>query len=174
MDKEELRQKTRFPHGTPVFNKILETLALFRPVFVKGNRVRAATPDMDLPESAREALAGLLERIRTDGVAFPTRAELEREWQSSHRFVDAVQYLKESGEVAEVGDDGLIHREALARCIETLRRLFEEREEISVADVKNALTVTRKHAIPLLEMLDDRRVTARAGNNRIMGPDFPE
>lgn len=174
MDKEELRQKTRFPHGTPVFNKVLEKLALFRPVFVKGNRVRSAIPEIDLPESARQALAALLARILVGGVAFPTRSELEREWQSPHRFVDAVQYLKERGEVTEVGSDGLIHREALAQCTEILRRLFEERTEISVADVKNALGLTRKHAIPLLEMLDDRRVTARAGNNRIMGPDFPQ
>jgi selenocysteine-specific elongation factor len=174
MDKEELRQKTRFPHGTPVFNKVLESLALFRPVFVKGNRVRSATPEVDLPESARQALAGLLEKIRDAGVAFPTKAGLEREWENPHRFVDAVQYLKENEEIIEVGGDGLIHRDALVRCTETLRGLFEEQTEVSVADVKSALGLTRKHAIPLLEMLDDRRVTARSGNNRIMGPNFPE
>jgi selenocysteine-specific elongation factor len=173
MDKEELRQKTRFPHATPVFNKVLEILAVFRPVFVRGNRVRSGTPEMDLPETVRQDLAALLERIRTNGVAFPTKAELEREWRSTHRFADAVQCLKDRGEIVEVGGDGLIHREGLSRCTDALGRLFEERVEISVADVKNALGLTRKHAIPLLEMLDDRRVTARSGNNRIMGPDFP-
>lgn len=173
MDKEELRQKTRFPHGTPVFNAVLETLAVFRPVFVRGNRVRSGTPEMDLSQSIQQDLAGLLGRIRANGVAFPSKTELEREWPSSHRFADAVQCLKDSGEVVEVGGDGLIHREALSQCTDVLRRLFEEQTEVSVADVKNALGLTRKHTIPLLEMLDDRRVTARSGNNRIMGPEFP-
>jgi selenocysteine-specific elongation factor len=174
MDKEELRQKTGFSHGTPLFNRVLESLGDFRPVFVKGNRVRSGGAEMDVPDSAREDLAALSEHIRGADVAFPSRPELEGRWRGVHRFADAVQYLKDRGEVIEVGKDGLIHREALDRCLETLKRLFEEREEISVADVKTALGVTRKHAIPLLETLDGRRITTRSGNHRVRGPKFPE
>jgi selenocysteine-specific elongation factor len=35
-----------------------------------------------------------------------------------------------------------------------------------VAGFKNLAGVTRKHAIPLLEHLDGRRITRRVGNNR--------
>lgn len=173
MDKEELRQKTKFPHTTPVFNKVLERLGDFRPVHVKGNRVRSGGAEMEMPESARTALAVLLEQIRAAGVAFSSRRELESSWQGEYRLPDALQYLKDAGDVVEVGDDGLIHRESLGRCIEELRRLFGEQEEVSVSDVKSALGVTRKHAIPLLEALDERRITARSGNTRVKGPRFP-
>jgi len=86
----------------------------------------------------------------------------------------ALQYLKDSGDIVEVGDEGVIHRDALAQCVDELKRLFERQQEVSVGDVKDALGVTRKHAIPLLEALDDRRVTKRVGNNRVKGPRFPD
>ncbi len=173
MDKEELRQKTKFPHQTPLFNKVLERLGDFRPVYVKGNRVRSGGAGMEVPESARTDLAALLERIRSAGVAFPSRRDLEAGWRGEHHLPDALQYLKDTGDVFEIGGDGLIHRESLDFCIEELRRLFGEQEEVSVSDVKNALGVTRKHAIPLLESLDERRITARSGNARVKGPRFP-
>jgi len=173
MDKEELRQKTKFPHGTPLFNKVLERLEDFRPVYVKGNRVRSGGAGMEVPESARAGLAALLERIRSAGVAFSSRRDLEAGWRGEHHLPDALQYLKDTGDVVEIGSDGVIHRESLDFCIEELRRLFGEHEEVSVSDVKNALGVTRKHAIPLLESLDERRITARSGNARVKGPRFP-
>jgi selenocysteine-specific elongation factor len=173
MDKEELRQKTRFPHGAPVFNQVLEKLKDYRPVFVRGNRVRSGSGEMVLPDSAYDDIHALLEKIRASGVAFLSRAELESNWRSEHRFADALQYLKDSGDVVEVGADGVIHRDALDACVEELKKLFEKQSQVAVADLKNALGVTRKHAIPLLEALDDRRVTKRAGNNRVKGPRFP-
>jgi selenocysteine-specific elongation factor len=173
MDKEELRQKTGFPHGTPMFNGVLEALGSIRPVYVRGNRVRSGSPELDLAESDGSDLAGLAELIRSTGLMFRSRALLEADWTSGHRFADAVQHLKDNGEIIEVGD-GLIHREAIDTCIDTLARLFDQSPEISVADLKNALGLTRKHTIPLLEMFDDRRVTARSANNRVKGPRFPD
>ncbi len=172
MDKEELRQKTGFPHGTPMFNGVLEKLASIRPIYVRGNRVRSGNPELELAETVSNDLAGLAESIRSAGVTFSSRASLEADWTSRQRFADAVQNLKDGGDIFEVGG-GLIHSEAVDTCLETLARLFEQSPEISVADLKNALGLTRKHTIPLLEMFDDRRITARSGNNRVKGPRFP-
>ena len=172
MDKEELRQKTGFPHGTPMFNGVLEVLGSIRPIYVRGNLIRSGSPELALAETDSGDLAGLTESIRSAGVTFRSRVSLEADWTSDHRFADAVQYLKDSGEIIEVGD-GLIHRETIDTCVNALARLFDLSPEISVPDVKIALGLTRKHTIPILEMFDDRRVTARSGNNRVKGPRFP-
>jgi len=174
IDKEELRQKTRFPHGASVFNKVLDGLGEYRPVFVKGNRVRSGSAEMVLSEAELGALAELRDKIRGAGVAFPSRAKLKSDWQSRHRLADALQYLKDTGDIVEIGDAGVIHRDALGECVDELKRLFEKRDEVSVADLKNSLGLTRKHAIPLLEALDQQRVTKRSGNNRVKGPRFPD
>jgi selenocysteine-specific elongation factor len=174
IDKEELRQKCKFAHATPVFNRVLQALGRYRPIFVRGNKVRSGSAEIALGEATRAELSSLTEVIRSTGVCFLNRADVEKKWNSRrHRFADAVQYLKDTGEIVEVGENGLMHREAVDRCVEALRQLFERQTEISVADVKNDLGLTRKHAIPILEMFDRAKVTSRVGDARVKGAGFP-
>jgi selenocysteine-specific elongation factor len=174
IDKEELKQRCKFPHPTPVFNRVLKTLGDYRPIFVKGNKVRSGTADVELTDTIRMELAALNDIVRGAGVCFLNKADVKRQWKSQHPFTDAVQYLKDRGEILEVGESGLIHRDSLKRCVEALHSIFGKQAEISVADFKNALGITRKHTIPILEMLDERRITSRAGDVRVKGAEFPD
>ena len=168
IDKEELRQRLGFPHGAAAFNRVLAALTATHPLFVRENRVRAGSAEQALSPALEHAVGELAARIRAAGVGFLSRDELGVAWGGPARFADAVQVLKGRGEVVEVGD-GLVHIEAIAQCREALARLLAEREEISVGDVKDALGITRKHAIPLLEYFDARQVTRRRGNARVAG-----
>lgn len=173
VDKEELRQKVKFPHGTPLFNRVLDTLCAGHPIFVRGNRVRSGSKDIDLPAETKKHLAALDAFILKQGMAFPRRRDVEAHWSGNELFVDAVDFLRERGRVVEVGDDGLVHKSALDRCVKTLDGLFSQQDEVSVGDVKEALGLTRKHTIPILEMFDANRITTRVGNARARGPKFP-
>jgi selenocysteine-specific elongation factor len=168
IDKEELRQRLAFPHGAAVFNRVIEVLGTRHPLRGRGNRVRAGSSELELSAALESAVAGLCDRIRAAGVGFPSRDELAASWVGPEKLADAIQVLKDRGEVVEAGD-GLVHREAVERCIEAVRALLAARGEVSVGDFKDALVITRKHAIPLLEYLDSRGVTARRGNARVPG-----
>jgi len=48
--------------------------------------------------------------------------------------------------------------------------LAEQPEGVTVAEVRDALGTTRKHALPLLSLLDGRGATRRRGDLRIAGP----
>ncbi|MDQ6617404.1 MAG: selenocysteine-specific translation elongation factor [Actinomycetota bacterium] len=54
------------------------------------------------------------------------------------------------------------------------RLLAEEPEGVTVAEVRTALGVTRRHVLPLLAQLDATGVTRRRGDLRIAGPRLPE
>jgi len=172
MDKEELRRRLDFPHASQQFNRVLEVLTQRRPLFVRENRVRVGSESMDLPEDVTKRIDALEEEIRKRGVAFASRGELESEWHGQETFADAFQLLRERGGVIEMGESGVIHRDALTQALETLRQLLGECEAISVGDYKDSLGLTRKHAIPLLEYFDARRITSRSGNERVRGPAF--
>jgi selenocysteine-specific elongation factor len=58
----------------------------------------------------------------------------------------------------------------LEQGVEALRAWFDEHPELAVGDLKEALGITRKHAIPLLEFFDQRGLTTRRGNARVAGP----
>jgi len=174
IDKEELRQRCSFPQGPQAFNAMLEEIGRRRPVFVRGNRVRSGGEELALDRGVETELAALAEAVRGKGVAFPSVSEVERAWSGRERFQDALQVLKDRGELVAVGTDGVIHREALERCVEALRGLFASRDRVSVGDVKEALGLSRKHTIPILEHFDAAGVTRRAGNDRLAGPAFPD
>jgi len=168
IDKEELRRRLEFPHSAAGFNRIIEVLSASHPLFVRGSRVRAGSPEMTLAPELERAVGVLREQIRLAGIVFPSRAELVAGWKAREPFADAVTVLKSRGEVVEIGE-GLIHPEALDAGIERLRSWFGGHPELSVGDVKEAFGITRKHAIPLLEYFDRSGYTVRRGNARLAG-----
>jgi len=175
MDKEELRRRVQFPHASAVFTRVLDHLADSNPVFVRENRVRCGDGELTVPDGLRESLDWLAAAIRSRGVAFATRAELASEWRGRKDapLGDGIGWLRESGEVIELGEAGVIHSEAMDEAIAQLHKAFEGRDAITVGDYKDLLGLSRKHVIPLLEYFDARRITARSGNERIRGGAFP-
>jgi selenocysteine-specific elongation factor len=82
-----------------------------------------------------------------------------------------LQLLIDSGALVRVAGELLVHREAIARLIETLGEYAARHEPerlIDVAAFKDLAGVSRKYAIPLLEYLDRERITRRAGDRRLI------
>jgi selenocysteine-specific elongation factor len=169
IDKEELRRRLEFPHSAPAFNRLIEVLAASHPLFVRGSRVRAGTPELSLSPALEGAVNRLRDDVAARGITFASRDELAAGWKAPEPFADAVTILKGRGDVIEIGD-GLIHPAALELAVGAIRTWFSTRVELAVGDLKEMLGLTRKHAIPLLELLDQRGLTARKGNARVAGP----
>jgi selenocysteine-specific elongation factor len=63
---------------------------------------------------------------------------------------------------------------AVDHAARTLARLLADHPEgVTIATVREALGVTRKHGVPLLAELDARGITRRRGDVRIAGPRLP-
>jgi selenocysteine-specific elongation factor len=172
MDKEELRQKTRFPHSMVIFNKVLDQLASYRPIFMRKNQVRADSEQFSLPQELQNEVNQLERMIRTRGLTFYSRKEIEAEWKGKSPLVEILHLLLDDGSIAAVGGTGYIHKDALRLCREKLEELFRSSDAITVADFKETCGLSRKHAIPLLEWMDAVRITVRDQNLRRIGPDF--
>ena len=174
IDKEELRQKTHFPHPMILFNHVLEHLSTERPIFIRKNRVRTGTEKISLPDGLKREVDQLERMVREPGLLFPLKKEIEAGWKGRNAPIEVLQYLRDIDRVEWIGDDGVIHKNALTRCLQTLQTLFDKSSQITVGDFKDACGMSRKHAIPLLEYMDARKVTRRAGNVREKGPEFPD
>jgi len=66
--------------------------------------------------------------------------------------VDAVLFLRES------------YTEAVAKLVVYLR----EHGEMTAAEARDVLGTTRKYILPLLEHMDERRITRRMGDVRVL------
>jgi len=153
-----------------VFNSLLEVLARIAPLYIRGNRIRSGTPNADLPAELRGEIDRLEAVVRKTGVFFPRLAEIQTVWKGRCSLPDALQYLRDEGRVKRVGADGYVHAEAYAECVRAVGFWFAKHESLGVGDLKEIYGMTRKHAIPLLELLDADKFTVRDGNVRRKGP----
>lgn len=80
---------------------------------------------------------------------------------------DVLLSLLESGEIVKV-DDGLYYmREHFEEMKARILAEIDERGEVNVGVMRDIFGTTRKYAIPVLEYLDEQRVTKRVGDVRV-------
>jgi selenocysteine-specific elongation factor len=128
-------------------------------VVADGGRARiAGAPD---PLAAHPFLA----RLEAGGAAPPGSENVAR---------GELREMVRRGLVVE--RDGLFFApSAIDSVAHTVARLLADRPDgITIAAVREALGITRKHAVPLLAELDARGITRRRGDLRIAGPRLPE
>jgi selenocysteine-specific elongation factor len=68
----------------------------------------------------------------------------------------------------KVSDELTWHHRAIDEIKNKIRSAFKPGDKFGVAEFKDLVGMTRKHAIPMLEYLDRERVTRRQGNDRII------
>jgi selenocysteine-specific elongation factor len=70
--------------------------------------------------------------------------------------------------VVAVAPDLVYRRDTFDRIADQVRKLAAEHGSITVAQVRDALGTSRKYALAILEHLDERRVTRRVGDTRVL------
>ncbi len=104
------------------------------------------------------------------GWAGPAASELApRFGQHVERIEKLLQLLAEKGVLVKIDQHLFIHRDALGSARDVALRLFRQRPMFSTMDFRDALGVSRKFAVPLLDYLDKMRFTVRSGNTRTPG-----
>ncbi len=116
-----------------------------------------------------EELSRLKERLEEEyleGGAQPPDPEAALE-SFGPKSRETLQLLVDEGILIRV-KGYLFHRQALAEVKEKLRAALMQRGELTAAEFRDMLGITRKHAIPLLEHFDGERLTMRLGDKRIL------
>lgn len=102
----------------------------------------------------------LAQHIRNDGLTGPSSAQFDR---------NVVRQLVQQGVVFE-HDAVAFHRDTLESLRPDLEKLWQVSPEgFTVSQLRDALGITRKHAVPLAECIDKYGLTRRAGDMRIRG-----
>ncbi|HYP01803.1 MAG TPA: selenocysteine-specific translation elongation factor [Pyrinomonadaceae bacterium] len=180
--RETLRERV-FAHVAPeVFRAVLTEAESAGVLVSERDTVRAAAHTLAL-SGADAGLQASLERIYLEaaleaptldealGRAAAATTAAGKQAATREHARKILQLLIDSGALVRVAGDLLVHREALARLVETLGEYAARHEPerlIDVAAFKDLAGVSRKYAIPLLEYLDRARITRRAGDRRLI------
>ena len=80
---------------------------------------------------------------------------------------DVLAAMIDSGELVRLDDTIVYTRAAFDEMRERILRAIDEQGEVNVAALRDLFGTTRKYAIPLLEYLDEHKVTRRVGDVRV-------
>ena len=81
---------------------------------------------------------------------------------------DLLAHLEESGRVVSVGEGVVFADEAYREMVERVTEHLRREGSITLAQVRDLFSTSRKYAQALLEHLDRERVTRRVGDERVL------
>ncbi|HVG91430.1 MAG TPA: selenocysteine-specific translation elongation factor [Alphaproteobacteria bacterium] len=167
ISKEELREKLDL-HQT-VLEALLSQLTRDKKAEVAGEQVRLAGRGVALKDEEAKAKAQIEKAFADAGLKVPLMKEvLDKLPVDKARAQKLVTLLLRDRVLIKLADDLVFHQTALEGLRQLMATQKAKTQKIDVATFKDLLGVTRKYAIPLLEYLDQQRITRRVGDERII------
>jgi selenocysteine-specific elongation factor len=128
-----------------------------------GRKARVA-PELDRAGQQVESA------LREGHLSPPDLAELAaRLHLPAGRVEQALALLSDRGQVVRLDERVAMHREAVEAAKRVALRLFAKASGFSTMEFRDALGVSRKFAVPLLDYFDTIKLTVRQGNRRTPG-----
>ena len=118
-----------------------------------------------------QALCERVERtLQEGGLAPPGSVEMAEALHApADRVAAMIRLLADEGRAVQLNDKVVMHREAVEAARQTVLGLFAKKAGFETTAFRDALGVSRKFAVPLLDYFDTVRLTVRTGSRRTPG-----
>jgi selenocysteine-specific elongation factor len=138
-------------------------------VQIDGPRVSLPGHEPRLTETEREARGEILRRIRMGGLQPPTVKDLGRALGIDRDLLDdLLPLLQDEGRIVAITPEIHIACEERESLVARVRDLLADGGVAPPTRFKEALDLSRKYLIPILEYLDREGVTRRTGDGRVL------
>ncbi|CAN5761065.1 selenocysteine-specific translation elongation factor [soil metagenome] len=128
-----------------------------------GAGVRLPEHRVELDDAQQQARAHLLAALDAEPFAPPGLAEAAAAAGASTALV---RELEASGDLVRLAPDVALTATAVAKAVDLLRSAVAADGPVTASQARQVLATSRRFALPLLEELDRRGVTRRAGDTR--------
>lgn len=98
----------------------------------------------------------------------PNKKEWLKEDKDSTKYEQVFQALLDWGIIMKVNEEVYFHKDSYQLAKEKLQKYFEDHNEINVATFRDLLGTSRKYAVALLEHFDQKKITKRIGDIRVL------
>jgi selenocysteine-specific elongation factor len=161
MPREAL--KSRLKLETRLFNEAVTRAAAEGALVESETIVRLPEHSVQFSPEQQEAIDRLLRDFQRAPYTTPS-------YKDSVAAVgeNVVLALVETGQLVRLSPDVLLLSETYGELVAWIKNYISEHGSVNVAQVRDAFDTSRKYALALLEFLDDRRITKRVGDERIL------
>jgi selenocysteine-specific elongation factor len=167
INRQELKERLRVP--AEIFEAALASLVASKKIELQGDQVKAAGRSVVMQDEEAEAKATIENAFSTAGLKVPALKDVLAGLPLEKlRAQKLVTLLLRDRVLVKLADDLVFHQKALDTLRAAVRAQKTKSARMDVAAFKELTGVTRKYAIPLLEMLDRERITRREGDVRVI------
>ena len=155
--REELRSRLGLsPPATP---RALERLAGEGVLKEEGAWVSLPDSTVTLTPAQQRQVEGYIKTLEAEPYSPPTDLPLDPE---------LLNLLVEDGRVVKINETVVFAASAYKDMVEKIVTHTKERGKITVAEGRDLFDTSRKYILPLLEYLDQQRITRRTGDERVL------
>ena len=157
MPREELRNRLGLP--ADAFLAAVERLATEGALVQDGQSVSLPDHRPTLSQAQNRQADQYLRNLESDPFSPPTDQAIDQE---------LVAYLVDTGRVVKVSESVVFSASAYKEMVDRIVSYAKEHGKITVAEGRDLLDASRKYVLPLMEHLDQQRVTRRVGDERFL------
>lgn len=161
MPKEELKNKIKLP--TKVFNLILEFLVTNQDIQITNNIISKPEHEIRFTQQEQIAVKNLMRKFEETPYTTPSVKESQAEVGE-----DVLNALMETDELIAVSPDVIFRKKDFDDMAEKIKQHIKQNGQITLAEVRDIFSTTRKYAQALLEYLDAINITQRKEDARIL------
>ena len=154
---QELRSRLNLPQA--VYVRVAARLAAEDIAVDDGGLLRAPDHQVALTAAQEAAVAEYLSALSAEPWSPPT---------DRHPEPELLGYLQNRGDVVRVNDTVVFAAAAYDDLAARLVQHLEVNGSVTVADARDLFNASRKYVLPLLEYLDQQRITRRVGDARVL------
>jgi len=171
---ESLRGAAAAGAADALVGAAIEGLAAAGRIIVEGPGVRLAGHKVLLAADEVRVRDALITAVRAEGLMPPPPDELAERLGAPRTLLnDLLVLLVEADELVQVTPEFYVSAEAEAGLRKAALEVMSGRDAARPTDFREALDVTRRYLIPLLEYLDNVGWTRRTEDGRVAGPSAP-
>lgn len=164
MPKEELRRQIGIEAKS--FQTITSLMASEGEVSLSEAVIKLPGYSPALSKNEEKLARSIEDDYRRNGMNPSLLRELEQKYGAEAREI--ILLLVEQGELVRVDADLYFHKEAIERAESALREYLKIHGQITIAQFRDLIGSSRKYVVPLSVFFDDRKVTRRVGDQRVL------
>lgn len=164
--KEELRSRLDFKLKRKELDFLLQSLYNKELLKEKNNLIAHSSFRIKLSPEMKEIKDKVIKKYKQHLFSPPTRTEIINNYQLEEELFN---YLENEGFLIRLSSELYFHINVLAKLKKMLKDYFRENDCIDLAEFRDLIGSSRRYALPLLEKMDQIKVTKRVEDHRYSG-----
>jgi selenocysteine-specific elongation factor len=133
-----------------------------------GNTVALMDYKVEYSPAHLEMLARLEKKYLDAGFEIPDIDEAVAQEKDKGLAAQIIESMVETGKLKKLSYQYFMHIDCFEEAMERFKEHMDKHESITLAEYRDLLNTSRKYAVLILEYLDEKKITAMAGEARVL------